>query len=369
VRVHTELTQDTSLLVPKHALREIAGSMQGTITPSSSAKLEDIANSAHELLALFELSTAISGQACINDTAEVITNHIRRIVPFTQSVLFIYDQGTDDLEARHASGDASPAVKGFRIPLGQRISGWVAVNRQTALNSDPSLDLGDAARSFTPRLKSTLSTPIIYLNDLVGVLSLYAPGPEAFDEDDKRIIEIVAQHIAYSLKSASEFERASRRDLLTGLPNLGQLEKLIESASTNGLTIGKDATLIFIDVVGFTDLNQTYGHQTGDEVLKHVVRLARTCLRVADILFRYGGDEFVALLNGTDSLTASAIADSIRRTVADHKLLLRQGEVVQVTIDVVCVSPPSDGATLRDLVTSVRNRLGSPRHRLPTHVH
>jgi diguanylate cyclase (GGDEF)-like protein/putative nucleotidyltransferase with HDIG domain len=370
VRVHAELAQETSaLVVPKHALKEITGSMHSALTPSSPPNLEDIANSAHDLLALFELSTAISGQASINDTADVITNHIRRIVPFTQSVFFLYDQSTDDLEARHAAGDASSAVKGFRIPLGQRISGWVAVNRQTSINSDPSLDLGDAARSFTPRLKSTLSTPIIYLDDLVGVLTLYAPGINAFDEDDKRILEIVAQHIAYSLKSASEFERASRRDLLTGLPNLRQLEKLIESASANGLTIGREATLLFIDVVGFTELNRVYGHQAGDDALKHVVRLTKTCLRVTDILFRYGGDEFVALLTKTDSSTAAAIADSIRRTVVDHRLLLRQGEVVQVTVDVVCVSSPPDGSTLRELVASARNRLGPPRHRLPTHVH
>jgi diguanylate cyclase (GGDEF)-like protein len=92
-------------------------------------------------------------------------------------------------------------------------------------------------------------------------------------------------------------------------------------------------------------------------------------LRVTDILFRYGGDEFVALLTKTDSSTATAIADSIRRTVVDHRLLLRQGEVVQVTVDVVCVSSPPDGSTLRELVTSARNRLGPPRHRLPTHVH
>jgi diguanylate cyclase (GGDEF)-like protein len=207
------------------------------------------------------------------------------------------------------------------------------------------------------------------LDDLVGVLTLYSPGLNAFDEDDKRIIEIVAQHIAHSLKSASEFERASRRDLLTGLPNLRQLDKLIESASANGLTIGKETTLLFIDVVGFTELNRLYGRQAGDDALKHVVRLTKTSLRVADILFRYGGDEFVALLNKTDSSTAAAIADSIRRTVIDHMLLLRQGEVVQVAVDAVCVSSPADGATLRELVISARNRLGSTRHRLPTHVH
>jgi diguanylate cyclase (GGDEF)-like protein/putative nucleotidyltransferase with HDIG domain len=370
VRVHNEIAQDMlTSVVPKQALREITGSMQQTSALIIPAKLEDIANSAHEMLALFELATGIAGQASFNDTAEVITNHVRRLVPFTQSVMFVYDPVTDELDGRHAVGDASASLRGLRIPLGQRISGWVAVNRQTAMNSDPTLDLGDVARSFTPRLSSSICTPVIHLNELVGVLSLYSQGPAAFGEDDKRVIEIIAQHIGYTLKCAIEFDGASKRDLLTGLPNLKQLEKLMESASTNGLTIGVEATLLFIDVVGFRDLNNSHGRQAGDEVLKHVVRFSRTALRVADILFRYGGDEFVALLNRTSPDTARMMADHIRQTIAEHRLMLRNGEIVQVMTDIVCVSSPSDGTTLRELINSARLRLSGRRPRLPTHVH
>jgi hypothetical protein len=66
-------------MVPKQALNEITGSMQPTLSSSVPAKLEDIANSAHELLALFELATALAGQVGVNDAAEVITNHVRRL--------------------------------------------------------------------------------------------------------------------------------------------------------------------------------------------------------------------------------------------------------------------------------------------------
>jgi diguanylate cyclase (GGDEF)-like protein/putative nucleotidyltransferase with HDIG domain len=370
VRVHDEIAHDMQTsVVPKQALRELTNLLQPSSIPVLPAKLEDIANSAHEMLALFELATGIAGQAGFNDTADVITSHVRRLVPFTQSVMFVYDPATDELEGRHAFGDASASLRGLRIPLGQRISGWVAVNRQTAMNSDPALDLGDAARSFTPRLMSSICTPVIYLNELVGVLSLYSQGSAAFAEDDKRVIEIVAQHIGHTLKSAIEFDATSKRDLLTGLPNLKQLETLMESASTNGLTLGADATLLFIDVVGFKDLNRSYGHQAGDEALRHVARFSRTALRVADILFRYGGDEFVALLNRTTSDTARTMADNIRQTIAEHRLMLRGGEVVQVMTDIVCVSSPSDGTSLRELINSARLRLSDHRQRLPTHIH
>jgi diguanylate cyclase (GGDEF)-like protein/putative nucleotidyltransferase with HDIG domain len=370
VRVHEEIaTEPPAILVPKQALKEITGALHSTSDSVVSAKLEDIANSAHEILALFELTSALAGQVSFSDTAEVITNHIRRLVPFTQSLIFVYDPATDELEARHATGEASASLKGLRIPLGQRISGWVAVNRQIAVNSDPALDLGDAARSSTQRLKSSMCTPIVYLNELIGVLSLYSPIAGAFGDDDKRVIQVVAQHLGYTLKSAIDFDNASKRDLLTGLPNLKQLEKLMESASTNELTIGNEATLLFIDVANFRNFNNIHGRQAGDEVLKHVVRFSRTGLRVADILFRYGGDEFVALLNRTAPEMALTMADNIRRAIADHKLMLRDGEVVQVTTDIVCVSSPSDGTTLRELVGSARMRLNRTRPRMATHVH
>jgi diguanylate cyclase (GGDEF)-like protein/putative nucleotidyltransferase with HDIG domain len=370
VRVHDDLAQEMlAYVVPKQSLRTIPGLIQQTAPQHAPAKLEDIANSAHEMLALFELTTGIAGQAGFNDTADVITSHIRRLVPFTQSVIFVYDSTTDELEAKHAVGDASASLKGLRIPLGQRISGWVAVNRQTAMNSDPTLDLGDAARSFMPRLRSSLCTPIIYLNELVGVLSLYSQGPTTFGEDDNRVIDVVAHHIGHALTSAMQFDSASKRDLLTGLPNLKQLEMLMESDSTHGLTLGAEATLLFIDIVGFTDLNSSYGRQAGDDVLRHVVRFSRTGLRVADILFRYGGDEFVALLNRTTPDTARIMADNIRRAVAEHRLMLRNGEVIQVMTDVVCVSSPSDGTTLRELVSSARLRFSAHRQHVRTQVH
>ena len=363
VRVHTEITHEVpTTKLPRQALKDITSSMQSPLTTSTSAKLEDIATSAHEMLTLYKLARALAGQASVSDTADVITNHIRRLVPFTQSVLFLYDPATDELEAKHAAGDASSVLKGMRIPLGQRISGWVAVNRQTALNSDPALDLEEVARTLSPRLKSCLSTPLTYGDELVGVLSLYSHVSDAYDEDDRRVIEIVAQHIGHTFSCAVEFDAASKRDSLTGLPNLKQLERLMESASADGLTVGTEATLLFIDVIGFKEFNAAHGRQAGDELLKHVVKYSRTGLRVADILFRYGGDEFVALLNRTDRAVAMPMADRIRRSIAEHKLLLRDGEVVEVRTDIVCVSSPTDGTSLRELVSCARLRLSRQQH-------
>jgi GAF domain-containing protein len=88
----------------------------------------------------------------------------------------------------------------MRVALGQRLSGWVATNRQTIVNSDPVLDFGDAAREHTLGLKSCLSTALLIGDELVGVLSLYSTETSAFSEDHKRIIEGVASQAARSVR-------------------------------------------------------------------------------------------------------------------------------------------------------------------------
>jgi len=136
------------------------------------------------------------------------------LIPTALCVFYSYDTNTDELEARHASGEGGTVVKGIRIDLGHRLSGWVAANRRTISNSDPVLDLGELARSISPALRSSLSTPLLLNDELVGVLTLYSRGLEAFGDDDRRVIEAVATQIAYSFKRALDFDKNTKLQAL-----------------------------------------------------------------------------------------------------------------------------------------------------------
>lgn len=369
VRVHNDLAPELSpTRLPRHALNEITSSTQNT--PSAGLpRLDDITASADEMLTLYELAHALAGQASISDTGDVIAKHLRRLIPFAQSILFLYDSAADELEAKHAIGDISSVVKGLRVPLGQRLSGWVGANRQTIVNSDPTLDLGDVARTASPRLRNCLSAPLTCEDQLVGVLTLYSDSADGFNEDHKRVIEVVARQIGHTFKCAAEFDHATRRDSITGLPNLQQLEQLLHSTGGDSLSVGSELTLLFIDVVGLKPINVQHGRQAGDEVLRHVARYARGGLRVSDILFRYGSDEFVALLNHTDVPTAKIVAERIRDNVREHGLSLGSGLVLTIETTVTCVSAPRDGASFRELMTVAQMRTASQQSHPSPHVH
>ena len=368
VRVHEEIAPAAGPSgPPRDALNEITSSTQGAALLLGSARLDEIAASADEMLTLYELARALAGRASISDTGDVIAKHLRRLIPSSLCVFYLYDSSTDELEAKYALGEATPEVKGLRIALGQRLSGWVAANRQTIVNSDPTLDLGEIARCVAPRLRSCLSTPLLSDDTLVGVLTLYSVTLDGFTEDHRRIVEGVARQIAHTFQSAANFDDSARRDQLTGLPSLKQFEHVVDSVGANSVA---KASLLFIDIVDLKQINTLHGRSTGDDVLRHVVRQARSALRVADILFRYGGDEFVVLLYDTDPDTATAVALRIEHCVSEQPFSLKGGGAMTINATVTCLCAPRDGRSLSDLLTTARIRiLAAPMDRLGPSVH
>ena len=204
-------------------------------------------------------------------------------------------------------------------------------------------------------MRTCLSTPVLFNDELIGVLSLYSVEANGFNDDHRRVIEIVARQIAHVFKSATEFDTISRHDELTGLPNLQQLEQFIDATEVKHRVHKSSFTLLFIDVVDLNQIINAHDRTIGDQVLMHVARYSTAGLRLADILFRYGNDEFVALLNDASMESARSVADRIRESLRSNPLLV-SGQPLNVKISVTAVSSPGDGDALPDLVETARAR-------------
>jgi diguanylate cyclase (GGDEF)-like protein len=338
---------------PQKVLKQIANARRNTGAQTEVPVLKEIAASADEMLTLYELAQGLAGQISLSQAGDMIVRHLRRLIPASLSVFYIHDRIAGELEARHAVGDGAQTVAGLRIPLGRRLSGWVGANRQTIANSDAILDLGDAARAHALALKSCLSTPLLSNDQLIGVLSLYSPEGNAFTEDHRRIVEAVAPQIANAFESAVDFDASMRLGELSALPSLSQLERVLlsNSAATNHNI--SEYSLLVIGVVGFRQVSLTHGRPAGDEVLRHVVRMSRTALRLADTLFRSTADEFVALLSNADSKTAELVAERVRASIASQPLTVEGSQIfVAATVTPLCST--RDGLSARDLLSAVR---------------
>jgi diguanylate cyclase (GGDEF)-like protein/putative nucleotidyltransferase with HDIG domain len=350
VQVHHQLAPESpTTVLPRHILNEITGATNAATPPQDSTRLSEIAASAEEMMSLYELAHTLAGQSNISQTGDVIVNHLRRMIPFSQSILFLYDVEADELEARHASGHVSAMAQGLRIPIGQRLSGWVAANRQTIVNSDPTLDLGGIARAVAPRLRSCLSACLTHRDQLVGVLTLYSDVPDGFTEDHRRVIEVVARQVAHTFHRIAEPDVDSSRDSVTGLPIAHDLERVLERTAIEADQVGSEITLLFVEVTTLKLINARHGADAADDVLRHVAACVRSRLRVGDILFRYGNDQLAALLKHTDSSIGLVVAERVRRAVAENDMRLdASGSFVSIDVKVTSVTARS----LRELMSS-----------------
>lgn len=115
-----------------------------------------------------------------------------------------------------------------------------------------------------------------------------------------------------SLKSrAMELEEESRRDQLTGVTNRGYLDELLTKGFDNAKRFNWPFSIVFADLDNFKQVNDTYGHQAGDQILRATADILRQSTRDSDVVARYGGEEFVLLLPGTDMAGAAVVGERI----------------------------------------------------------
>ncbi|EMR07852.1 putative diguanylate cyclase YcdT [Bhargavaea cecembensis DSE10] len=159
-------------------------------------------------------------------------------------------------------------------------------------------------------------------------------------------ITFILAELSGHFKKLSGIERLSRTDYLTGLHNSRTFGELSEAL----LTGDRPVSLILLDIDRFKSVNDTYGHPAGDEVLRELAfRLKNFRLPEGAILSRNGGEEFSALLPGTDKQEAAAAAESIRRAVGDNPFILDSGLSLTVTVSLGVSAHPEDAAGTKEL--------------------
>ena len=157
---------------------------------------------------------------------------------------------------------------------------------------------------------------LILLDKFLGQISVSRASK--FSEDELKRIEILTAVLLYPIRNSLLYKQALKtafRDPLTGLNNRAaldnDLEQELDFANRHNLAL----SIIILDLDNFKDINDTYGHIAGDDVLKKLAICMAECIRRSDIIYRYGGEEFVVLLRNTSTAGARLLAERIRKAV------------------------------------------------------
>jgi diguanylate cyclase (GGDEF)-like protein len=192
--------------------------------------------------------------------------------------------------------------------------------------------LGDYKQTLT----SIAVLPLVHQGQLLGSINLASADIERFTAGSgtdflKRLSAITALCLQSAL-SAERLKAAGLTDALTGVKNRRYFEARSKEEVACALRSKLPLACLFFDIDKFKSMNDTYGHQVGDEVLRYVAKVIQVQLRASEVLARYGGEEFVVLLPGVSELKALATAERIRKIVAAQSIPVDAKQTIRLTI-------------------------------------
>ncbi len=201
-----------------------------------------------------------------------------------------------------------------------------AARRQTPPGTDPrdqqaQLVADEIAQRLAESyaLPNTLAMPLVADDKILGALILSRRQRRDWTIADRRLLSWASAELSAALARAFAFEQAENQanlDVLTGLPNRRYLEELLASVGPRRRAIDRLGALM-IDLDHFKQLNDRYGHATGDRVLRAVGERISTAIRAEDTPARYGGEEFAVVLRRATAEQAVEVAERIRTQIAD----------------------------------------------------
>jgi diguanylate cyclase (GGDEF)-like protein len=251
-----------------------------------------------------DIAKAISGAQNLDQTLDEIMDQVGRIFAPRNWSLLLRDEGTGELTFTVVvGGEEAAKLRGHKIPQGHGVAGWIAEHGRPAIISDVHADerFDPAMDQLTEfRTKSIIGVPLQTSERVFGVIELInRMDGEAFTALDLKLLSTIADFGAIAIEKAyyvKALEKIANVDELTGLYNRRSLNRILEREVERCARDQESLVVLLVDLNGFKEINDRYGHAAGDEVLRRFAQLLDGTMRKVDFLCRYGGDEFVVVM-------------------------------------------------------------------------
>ena len=322
---------------------------------------QDIALAHREIYALYEIAQAMGSSLGVSDTMALISSKLSNIVPFSCCALFLYNDETETLRCRYATGVEAEIIQQMTIRSGHGLTGWVARNRRPLVNARPSTDF-EAAGLPADRtsLHAALVCPLLFNERFIGTISVYHTEASVYTDDHRRLLDRISEQAAAVIYNSIVFEQTqedSLTDPLTALPNTRFMFMHLTRELARAERLKSEVSLLVMDLDNFKDINDTYGHHVGDRALRDVAGVLRTGIRPYDICVRYAGDEFIVVLSGCGGEEAERKRLELQRAVDTLQFEARPGKILPLAISVGASIFPHDGDSYETLLATADSRM------------
>lgn len=268
-------------------------------------------------------------------------------------------------------GPQAGAAYEARSELAVAARGATTIVREDRRAGRRILPLGSADERWYASPRTLVVVPLAdAAGTVLGVLAVWNARSDALNPQAVRVLEAVAPYAALQLQQLRAYRDLQEhvgRDPVTGLVNRRAFEEALEAEAGRFDRKRRPVAVLMLDIDHFKDVNDTYGHEAGDAVLRGVAETIRSSIRVADVAARYGGEEFVVLLPETRLLEARDAAERLRRAIETLEVAWNT-ETISITASVgvssapECVEHPTDmvgsaDAMLYESKAAGRNRV------------
>jgi diguanylate cyclase (GGDEF)-like protein len=307
---------------------------------------------ARQLAAAETLGRACEQEVRVEIPLVLFLGQARELVLFQHAILWIMEEEGGEYKPMAVYPEGSDYLKTLPAEMDALISR--VGNRTSPLivseaAQDPRTPAGSPEESW-------MLYPLRLHGSTMGVALFSRDTLHPFTRQDARRLAGLIPQAAIAFESVRlrqmifRYSNMAITDGLTGLLNHRRSQEVLREEFRRATRYCRPLSVLMLDVDGFKEFNDTYGHPQGDQVLAHIARLLRTSVRSVDHVGRYGGEEFIIILPETTRENAFALAERIRATVALEWFPAGNGEFVQKTVSIGVSAYPDDAVDPADLI-------------------
>lgn len=307
-----------------------------------------------QLETLFDIGITANGTLDINDLLDSVLKKVLQVINFEAGGIYLFDRQINELVLKSYFGVPDRFVKKMeRMRVTEGFTSRIALSGRPLFVPDVNLDerlkrIGISSAG----IQSFATIPIMAKEQILGIMAVGCRRPCQFPQSTVHLLGTICSQIGLAIDNAQLYERALQlayTDGLTGLYNrrylLEQMEREFARANRNGSSL----SLIMMDLDGLKIINDRFGHNDGDHVLKELGQLIKLNTRASDVAARWGGDEFVVLAPDTIVKSAHRIAERIRAKVELCRPMITNKRTA-ITVSVGVAAYPEHASSLTELI-------------------
>ncbi|MFZ5471324.1 MAG: diguanylate cyclase [Myxococcota bacterium] len=324
---------------------------------NASELLSAMKRTVEQLAAFNEIAKALTSTLEVREVLALVMQKVSELLHPTNWSLILHDETTGELYFEICVGEGADKLKALRFSPGEGVAGSVFLEGKARLVEDVTGDPQFAARfdeTSQFRTRSLLAVPLRSKGKTLGVIELVnGDAQRSFTTEDLQAVTAVADYAAIAIENARIVQRLQEltiTDEHTGLHNARHLRALLEQEVARAHRFKHPLSLLFLDLDGFKQVNDAYGHLVGSALLQEVGALLLESIRQVDVAFRYGGDEFAVVLIETDGGAARVVAERIRERFNERHFLQAKGLAVTLSASIGVATVPDHAASATALI-------------------